>query len=37
MLQLGMRPPDKACDTNPLSGFAEDASDSRLRVPVAGN
>ena len=31
------RRPDKACDTSPLAGMPGDASDSRLRVPVAGS
>jgi mycofactocin radical SAM maturase len=28
--------PDRACETSPLAGVPGDASDSRLRVPVAG-
>ncbi len=31
------RRPDKACETSPLAGMADDASDSRLRVPVSGS
>jgi hypothetical protein len=31
------RRPDKACETSPLAGMPGDASDSRLRVPVAGS
>jgi radical SAM protein with 4Fe4S-binding SPASM domain len=29
--------PDRACETSPLAGMPGDASDSRLRVPVAGS
>ena len=34
-VSIGMRRPDKACETSPLAGLAGDASDSRLlsRVP----
>jgi mycofactocin biosynthetic radical S-adenosylmethionine protein MftC len=34
-VSIGMRRPDKACETSPLAGLASDASDSRLlsRVP----
>jgi [mycofactocin precursor peptide]-tyrosine decarboxylase / 3-amino-5-[(4-hydroxyphenyl)methyl]-4,4-dimethylpyrrolidin-2-one synthase len=31
------RRPDKACETSPLAGMPDDASDSRLRIPVAGS
>jgi mycofactocin biosynthetic radical S-adenosylmethionine protein MftC len=36
-VQIGMGRPDKACETSPLAGLPGDASDSRLRVPVAGS
>ena len=32
-VSIGMRRPDKACETSPLAGLAGDASDSRLLRP----
>jgi mycofactocin radical SAM maturase len=37
LLQLSMSRPDRACETSPLAGMGASATDSGLRVPIAGS